>query len=84
MICDQWFTKLSGETRAEILLCKAKKYLDMLDELKDMVNGDRPQQNNRTCETAFSSHATGTEYLCEDCALYMAKILAKKLSKGDY
>jgi len=83
MINDAWFEKLSAETRAEILLCKAKKYLDMLDELKDMVNGCRPHQNF-TCEKAFPRHATGTTYTCKDCASLMAKILAKKLSKGDY
>lgn len=86
MLCDEWFTELSAETRAEILLCKANKYLEMLDELKNMVNGERPQQNNATCSKTFSlqSHPTGTEFTCKDCALHMAKILARKLSKGDY
>lgn len=93
VIDSEWFEKLSSEMRAEILLSKAKQYFDMLNEVKEMVNGNRPKLANGlpancsgvldTC-SIYVGHGIGTSCKCSQCSLYMTEILSEKLSKGSY
>jgi len=85
VIENEWFEKLSAEIRADILLFKAKEYFNVLDELYEMVNGQRPTlKSGMAFACDYNNwHNRGTKYNCELCAVYMTEILVKKLPQGN-
>lgn len=86
------FDELSDKTRIDILLDKATRYEQQLDDLRAVVFGERPEQmrfrsggtlctfNCSDKTFADGPHNAGTEHACRSCAVYMTKLVADRLS----
>jgi len=78
--------------RIDILLDKATRYEHLLDDVRAVVTGERPQQmrfraggtlctfNCSDKTFADGPHNAGTEHTCRSCAVHMTKLVVDKLS----
>jgi len=90
------FEELADKTRIDLLLEKAIRYEHLLDELRAVVTGERPQQmrfrsGGTLCtfncsDKTFTDgpHNAGTEYKCRSCAVYMTKLVVEKLADTEH
>jgi len=86
------FEELSDKTRIDVLLDKATRYEHLLDDVRAVVTGERPEQmrfrvggtlctfNCSDKTFADGPHNAGTERTCRSCAVYMTKLVADRLS----
>jgi len=96
MCREPGFNELSDKMRADILLDRATRYEQQLDELKAVVSGERPAQiltlgyfgsrhqwRTLNCpDTKFTGgvHDVGARRDCPSCAVDMMQLIADKLS----
>jgi len=90
------FDQLSDKTRIDVLLDKATRYEQQLDDLRAVVTGERPEQmrfrsGGTLCtfncsDKTFTDgpHNAGTERSCRSCAVYMTKLVADRLSDSEH
>ena len=95
LLSQAGFGELSEKTRIDILLDKATRYEQQLDDVKAVMSGERPARKNfqynvtpkpYNCpDTKFTGgvHNTGTERNCSSCAVFMTKLVADTLSLPD-
>lgn len=93
LLAEGGFDQLTDETRNHILLQKATRYEEALQDVTDVVTGNRPEQMRFrsagtlctfTCtdkEFRDGPHNSGTEKACKSCAVTMTKHVAETLDR---
>ena len=98
LLSQPGFDELSEKTRIDILLDKATRYEQQLDDVRSVMSGERPARMPgrnfhynapstipQSCpETKFAGvHNAGTDRNCPSCAVYITKLVADTLSLPD-